>query len=179
MDFRLPLAIERHLALGTFLFEFVTLRLPDGTLARKFLRRDRRRVHGTLIVNLEVDVQNGVQILVVNRFLARLIVRLRLLAVDLRQPLLLTLKFDTRRDHRLRILLPDGILEWCFLRLRRIHRRQCGQIAQEQRKRSLLGAQCAKPCIGRMRRKHLCHTDRSDIAFLRRRLALGSEEKDG
>ena len=111
VDLRLPLAVEFHLPLTALLFQPCALLLPHGAFTRKLLLRDLRAVHGTLVVNFEVDVQNGIQILVVNRLLARLIVRLRLLAIDLGQTLLLALELHARRDNDLCVLLPDRILK--------------------------------------------------------------------
>ena len=127
-------------------------------------------MHGALIVNFKVDVQNGVEIFIINRLSACLIVCLCLLAVDLGQALLLTLEFHTRRYDRLCILLPDGVLKRSLVRLWRLNFGQLWKITQEQCKRLLLGTQLTQVYIGGMCRKHLREPDRSDLALRRRYL---------
>ena len=134
-------------------------------------------MHGALIVDLEVDVQNGVQILVVDRLFACLIVRLCLLAVDLSQALSLTLEFDARRDDRLRVLLPNGVIKRRSLRLRRLDLRRCRHIPHKQCQAALLGTQFLQLRIGRMSRENLFDAHGSDIAGLFRSFMPRHEEE--
>ena len=164
-DLLLPLAIECHLTLPALLLQHRPFRLPNSALTRELFLRHIGAVHRPLIVNLEVNVQNSVQIVVVNRLLTRLVVRLRLLAIELRQSLLFALKRNACRDHRLCIFLPDGVLKRCIIRLGRLNFGQLGEIAQEQRECLFLCAQFAQMCIGGMCRKNLRKTHRADLTL--------------
>ena len=135
-------------------------------------------MHGALIVDLEVEVEDRVQILVVDRLAARLVVRLRFLCIDLHQAFALTFKCDARPDDSLRVLLPHGVIKWCGICIGRSNL-LCGRhILYAQRKHAFLGAKLHETFIGGVCREYLRDSKKSNIALFGSMLFFGSEEHE-
>ena len=75
-------------------------------------------MHRTLIIYFEVEIENGIEILVINRFAPRLIVSFRLLPIDFSEAFLFPLDGDACRNDRLSIFLPYRVIKWRRIGLR-------------------------------------------------------------
>ena len=125
-----PVHLQLMLALSALHLELQDFLLPGFTLCIKFFLLGPRVVHLLLIIQLQIQVQDGIEIFVIESRPLCLISGLGLFPIFLLNGLAFSLQLHSGPYDSLGIFLPDRILERLAISLRRLHseHRQCLQV---------------------------------------------------
>ena len=127
-DLLLIFLIEFHLAYPAFAAKLQALLFPLSPFCIFLLLAVQRIMHGGLIIQLDIDIQQSIEVFLIDCIASCLIFRIGRLAVLFRKSFALAFDFRPLTDDILCILCPDRIIKGLFIQLRRLHRKEFRKI---------------------------------------------------
>ena len=135
-------------------------------------------MHGCLIIQLEVEIQDSIQIFLIDGFPSVLVLRLCLLPILLGDALGFAFQLCTPSDHIQRIFGPDRIIKRLGIRRRRADRKQVFHVLRFPFQCPAFLAQGLELIIIRMRLDGLLPVDQAGICIMFRPDRIAARRHD-